>query len=189
MVPNGIIWPSELNQKVFPRNISYRERLKGPPFSFFGIVRLFSKIKFPQRVPLQFFDVLRQNGCWKIPGGPLFRFFWHCETFFWIFFHQRVPASIFATMDVRSFGFSVSLILFLWVWYFEFFDTFMSFCCFWASDMAPTYAVPGLLYFCWRLVILEVKRKGCDVLSVNPTNVFFSITSVYKACCSISDWT
>ena len=44
---------------LFPRNIQYRERLKGPPFSFFGFVRLFSQTNH-QRLPLQFFDVLQQ---------------------------------------------------------------------------------------------------------------------------------
>ena len=59
---------------VFPRNIPYRARPNGPPFSFFA--------------------VLRQNGCWKPPKGPPFQFFWHCETFFQKkFFHKRVPNS------------------------------------------------------------------------------------------------
>ena len=39
--PNCTCWPKELNQKSFQRNIQYRTRPKGPPFSFFGIARLF----------------------------------------------------------------------------------------------------------------------------------------------------
>ena len=42
------------------------------------------------------------------------------------------------------FGFFMSVILFLWIWHFEFFDTFTSICYFWAFDMAPTYAFSGL---------------------------------------------
>ena len=33
----------ELNQKGFPRNMQYRTRPKGPPFNFYGIVRLLKK--------------------------------------------------------------------------------------------------------------------------------------------------
>ena len=45
MVSNCSIWPSELNQNVFPvfpRNISYQARPKISPFCVFGIVILFS---------------------------------------------------------------------------------------------------------------------------------------------------
>ena len=55
--PNCTCWPQETNQKgfsFFPQNIQYRTRLKGPPFSFFGIARLFCE-KNSQRVPLQLF--------------------------------------------------------------------------------------------------------------------------------------
>ena len=62
---------------VFPRNIPYRVRPKTPPFHFFfGTARLFrKKIFFPEGSPLYFFDVLRQNGCWKTTKGPPFQFF------------------------------------------------------------------------------------------------------------------
>ena len=67
---------------VFPRNIPYRARPKTPPFHFFGTARLFFRKKnSPKGPPCIFFDVLRQNGCWKIPKGPPFQFFWHCEIF------------------------------------------------------------------------------------------------------------
>ena len=42
--PKCTRWPKELSQKGFPRNIQYRTRPKGPPFQFFGIVRLFFKV-------------------------------------------------------------------------------------------------------------------------------------------------
>ena len=62
--------------KSFPHNIQCRTRPKGPPFQFFfGIARLFSEKKFPQRVPPSFIWVLRQTGYRKIPKGPPFQFF------------------------------------------------------------------------------------------------------------------
>ena len=66
---------------VFPRNISYRARPKSPPFQFFSALRdiffsdFFSKFFFLEGSPLHFFDVLRQNGCWKIPKGSSFQFY------------------------------------------------------------------------------------------------------------------
>ena len=71
---------------VFPRNIPYRARPKSPPFQYFSALRdiffrIFFRIFFPQRVPPAFFDVLRQNGCWKIPKGSSFQFFRHSEIF------------------------------------------------------------------------------------------------------------
>ena len=41
---------------------------------FFGIVRFFSR-KWKKKFFLQFFHVLRQNGCWKTSKGPPFQFF------------------------------------------------------------------------------------------------------------------
>ena len=100
-------------------NIPYRARPKSPPFQFFSALRdIFFRIFsfenfFAQRAPLRFFDVLRQNGCWKIPKGSSFQFFRHCEIFpeikknifFLNFFMfcvrmdvekpQRVPPSVF----------------------------------------------------------------------------------------------
>ena len=71
---------------VFPRNIPYRARPKRPPSQFFWQCETFFSDFFsdffPQRVPPAFFDVLRQNGCWKIPKGSSFQFFRHCEIFF-----------------------------------------------------------------------------------------------------------
>ena len=62
--------------KSFPHNIQCRTRPKGPPFQFFSALRdFFSEKNFPQKVPLQFFWVLRQTGYRKIPKGPPFQFF------------------------------------------------------------------------------------------------------------------
>ena len=47
-----------------------------PPLSFFRHCATFFGIFFVSKgSPLQFFAVLRQNGCWKIPKGPPFQFF------------------------------------------------------------------------------------------------------------------
>ena len=62
----------------------------------------------------------------------------------WIIWPSELNQKTEPGAPIWSFGFFVSVILFLWVWYFEFSDTFMSFCYFWVLDMAPTYAVPGL---------------------------------------------
>ena len=69
---------------VFPRNIPYRARPKTPPFHFFRHCEtFFSKKNFsPKGPPCIFFDVLRQNVCWKIPKGPPFQFFFGIVRFF-----------------------------------------------------------------------------------------------------------
>ena len=71
---------------VFPRNIPYRERPKSPPFHFFSALSIFFRnfffeIFFPQRVPLHFFDVLRQ---WMLenPKGFLLSVFFGIVRFF-----------------------------------------------------------------------------------------------------------
>ena len=71
---------------VFPRNIPYRARPKSPPFNFFRHCEtffsdFFSKFFSLKGSPLHFFDVLRQNGRWKIPKGSSFQFCRHCEIF------------------------------------------------------------------------------------------------------------
>ena len=91
---------------------------KGTPLEYFRL-RLFEKNSH-QRVPLKFFDIFLQNGCWKIPKGPSFQFFRHGETFYQIFFFIK--------------GSPIH----------QYFDILKSFCYFWALDMAPTWAVPGL---------------------------------------------
>ena len=59
--PNCTCWPKELKYKGFPRNIQYRTRLEGPPFVFWAFRDFFGK-KIPKG-PLQFFGVVRPNGC------------------------------------------------------------------------------------------------------------------------------
>ena len=83
IAPNCTIWPSELNKKVlpvFPRNIPYRARPKGPPFIFFGTARLFFEKKIPRRVPPAFFWCFATEWMLKNPKGSPFQFFRHCET-------------------------------------------------------------------------------------------------------------
>ena len=61
---------------VFPRNIPYRARPKGPPFIFFGTARLFSEKKFPQRVPhsicLLFCDRMDVGKSQRVPLSVFF---------------------------------------------------------------------------------------------------------------------
>ena len=59
---------------LFSRVTYHTGRDQRVPLSvFFGIVRLFFRKKnFPKGSP---FNVLQQNGCWKIPKGPPFNFF------------------------------------------------------------------------------------------------------------------
>ena len=77
---NDILWfqiasfgLANWTKKVFPlvpRNIQYRQRLKGLPFQFFWHCETCFPNKNPQRVPLQFFDVLRQmdvEKCERVP--------------------------------------------------------------------------------------------------------------------------
>ena len=71
------------------------KNLKGPPFQFFGIVRLYA------------------------PLGP---FFWVCNFFEKKYFQK-----------ISNFEYCKRVL-----------DTWKSFCYFWALDMAPTWADPGL---------------------------------------------
>ena len=110
-VSNWIIWPSELNQKgfpLFPRNIPYRQRLKAPPFSFFGIVRLFFEKKSPKSGPPSIFwcfVTMDVKKCKRIlllaRQGPVLAGTWRASSVVWVF---------------REFD------TLLWVWYFEFSD-------------------------------------------------------------------
>ena len=105
--------------KSFPHNIQCRTRPKG---FFFGIARLFSEKKFPQRVP-----------------PSIFLGFAICDRL-GIEKSQRVPLSIFFGV-VRLFS-KKNLCCRR-----EYFETLMSFRYFWALDMAPTWAGPGLFHF------------------------------------------
>ena len=82
---------TEMVLPVFPRIIPNRARPKSPPFQFFSALRdiffseFFFRIFFPKGSPLHFFDVLRQNGCWKTSKGPPFQFF----SALWDFFPEN----------------------------------------------------------------------------------------------------
>ena len=80
---------------MFCDKIDVENSQRVPPFSFFQHCEtFFPEKKFPQRVPLHFFAVLRQNGCWKIPKGvPLSVIFGIVRLFSKLFFHRRVPNS------------------------------------------------------------------------------------------------
>ena len=121
------------------------------PLSTFRLCETFFEKKFsPKGPPFNVLEFFRQNGCWKIPKGPPFQFFRHCETFFQNFFPSKVPLQFFLMicdrMDEKSqcplwcansvqlLGFSGTVEE----------KTLKSFCCFWALDMAPTWAVSGL---------------------------------------------
>ena len=126
------------------------------PLSTFRLCETFFSKKFPQRAPLQFFGVFRQNGCWQIPNGPPFQFFGIVRLFFKFVFHQKCPSFIFLWFAtewmnnlnvsplVRQFGSTFGFFRYRSR---KYFDTLKSFCCFWPLDMAPTWAVPGLFFF------------------------------------------
>ena len=114
-------------------------RLKGLPFQFFSALwDFFSKTNSPKIPSFNFFDVLQENECWKIPKG--WKKYFSVFSAFWDFF-RNFFSPIFFTLQffdvlqqwnlknakgspfsapVSSFGFFVGLILFLWYWYFEF---------------------------------------------------------------------
>ena len=86
--PNCSCWHKELNQKGLPRNIQYRTRLKGPPFSLFSALRDFVSIKKFPKCPLSIFflEFCDRMDVEKSQRIPPFSFFQHCETFFRKFF-------------------------------------------------------------------------------------------------------
>ena len=46
----------------------------GPPFNFFDILQQIGCLKIPMGPPFNFFDISQQIGCLKIPKGPPFQF-------------------------------------------------------------------------------------------------------------------
>ena len=81
---------------VFPRNIPYRARPKGPPFYFFRHCETFfwNKI-FPKGSPFNFFCCFASEWMLENPKGSVLSVFRHCETFFpKIFFSPKGPPSI-----------------------------------------------------------------------------------------------
>ena len=146
-------------KKIFLRNILYRARLKGP-LSVFSALWLFLK-KFSSKGTPWNFWCLATAWMLKNPKRSPFIFF-GIETFFAKKIPKRSPSIswCFATMDVKksesvpllarqgrqfgsTFGFSGYCKRILDIW--------KSFCYFGALDMAPTYAVPGLLSFTFIL--------------------------------------
>ena len=159
---------------VFPRNIPNRARPKSPPFQFFSALRdiffrnFFFEIFSPKGPPCIFWCFATEWMLKNLKGSPLLVFFRHCEIFFpkmkkkfLQFFHvlrqngcrktSKGPPFIFSAL----WDFSAPLGPFFWVCkFFEKFsifeyckrilDTWKSFCYFWALDMAPTWAGPGL---------------------------------------------
>ena len=60
---------------LFPRNVQYRERLKGPLLSFFGFVRIFFK-ENPQRPPsiFRYFATKDVEKCERRPSSVVWVF-------------------------------------------------------------------------------------------------------------------
>ena len=104
---------------------------KGTPLEHFRPCEILFRKNFSPKIPLQFFDIFRQNGCWKITRVPPFSFFRHCETFFQKFFSMK--------------GSPIH----------QYFDALKSFCNFRALDTAPTWDVPGLLLSAPMVVTLN----------------------------------
>ena len=73
-------------KSTFLLNLENRKHTKDPPFGvfhsdFFGTMRLFWFFWIaPKGLPFVCFDILRQNGCQKIPKSPPFYIFRHCDT-------------------------------------------------------------------------------------------------------------
>ena len=108
MVPNGIIWPNELNQKScssFSALHTIPGETKVSLFPVFSALLDFFSKKIPQRVTLQFVDVLRKMDVYESQTVSSFSFsaLWHI--FFETHVSPDVPAFIlwcFATMDVEK---------------------------------------------------------------------------------------
>ena len=117
----------------------------------------FEKKNSPKGPPFNFLEFSDRTDC----------FLWvfrHCETFFQkIFFHQKCPSFNFfwyatewmknlkVSPLVRQFGSTFGFFRYRRR---EYFDTLKSFCCFWALDMAPTRAVPGLFFLTTILTLI-----------------------------------
>ena len=143
---------------TFFRNIQNRERLKGPPFSFFPVFWPFFEKK-SQRVP---FNLLMF--CDRMDVEKSLCFFRHCETFFEKLNVFKWSLSIFSSFatemlknrndlfwratSIQILGFSGAVKENTWQ------NTLKSFCYFWALDMAPTWARFVLFscecYIMWR---------------------------------------
>ena len=156
------------------------KKLKGTkgystPLEYFRLCETFFRKKNPQRVPPSIFlEFSDRTDVEKSQRVPPFQFFRHCETFFQkIFFHQKCPSFNFfwfATEWMKNLKVSPLVRQFGSTFGFfrdrrrEYSDHFKSFCCFWALDMALTWAVHGLfllhaLYWFWIPAKLQGTRK------------------------------
>ena len=150
-------WRKSLRSSIFTSSKKIKET-KGSPFQFFSALwDFFSAKKFPQMVPPSIFWSFPTERMLKNPKGSPFQFFGIVRFFFKkFFFTKSAPPSIFwwyATEWMKNLKVSPLVRQISSTFGFfryrrrEYFDTLKSFWCFWALDMAPTWAVPGLLYF------------------------------------------
>ena len=112
---------------VFPRNIPYRERLKGPSFSFFSALWDFFFLKNSPKVPPSIFWCFATEWMLNNPKGwSPFSVFFGIETFFRNFFFTKgSPFNFwcFVTMDVKKcervplLAHQFGRLGFSWVWY------------------------------------------------------------------------
>ena len=117
---------------LFPRNIQYRARLEGPPFQFFSGLRDF------------FF------GKKFSPNGELF---WSFATDWML---KNPKGSPFSVFGIETFFKKI------WCCRREYFDTLKSFCYFWALDMAPTWAGPGLFFLTFAQSVVNFGEFFAD---------------------------
>ena len=123
-------------------------------FHYFDIVRPFRQ-KNPQRFRLHFFWSFAAEWMLKNTKRSPFQFFFGIVKLFNSFSPKAPPSNFLMICDRRDEKCqSVSLARqsgptfgFLGCFRREYFDTLKSFCYFWALDMAPTWAVPGLFTF------------------------------------------
>ena len=158
--PYCICCHRELNQKQksffsFPRNIQCPERLMDTlPFSFLALWDFFREKSPSKGHTLQFFWSFGTKWMLKNPRGSSFSGFLTLWGFFQKQFLPQIrPFNSFD--DLRQNGLQSiprgapiqSNFGVYRVFRREYFDTLKHFCYFWAWDLAPTWAVPGLLWY------------------------------------------
>ena len=99
-----------------------------------------------ERPPFTFFGVLQQNGCWKVPKGPPFQFFWSFASEWMLKNPKGSSLSVFFGI-VRLFSKKKFFIKVVPIH--QYLEILKFFYYFWALDMAPTWAVPGLFHIQW----------------------------------------
>ena len=112
---------------VFLNHLRSSTGAKGTPLECFRLcVTFFAKKKvFTEGSPFYFW-YFPTEGMLKNPKGSPFQFFRHWDFFQKLFFIKRSPIH-------------------------QYFDILKSFCYFWALDMAPTWAGPGLFFLMMRI--------------------------------------